>query len=142
MIKRNSKRKELLGAQDVQRSRGKDRWPGQNSCLESCYAPQGLKGCVRRFNAGNLRITTTRPAGRQKNGATIQYSTLVTTAVSRPCRANPFDWMFPALKRRAESCSPCGAKTIQVLILAQMWGALVSCSDRTLVTSVEVVPEG
>jgi hypothetical protein len=24
----------------------------------------------------------------------------------RPCRANSFDWMFPALKRRAEPFSP------------------------------------
>ena len=31
----------------------------------------------------------------------------------RPYRANPIHWMFPALKRRAESCSPSGAKTIR-----------------------------
>jgi hypothetical protein len=29
-------------------------------------------------------------------------------------RANSFHWVFPALKHRAESCSPCGAKTIRI----------------------------
>jgi hypothetical protein len=29
-----------------------------------------------------------------------------------PLQGETFYWIFPALKRRAESCSPCGAKTI------------------------------
>jgi hypothetical protein len=83
-------------------------------------APEGLRDSARRFNAGKIPITTTRPAGALDRRA---YDTifdpgndLVTTADLTPLRLQGelFHWIFPALKRRAESRSPCGTKTILI----------------------------
>jgi hypothetical protein len=59
------------------------------------YAPQGLEDSARRFNAGNLPTTTTRPAGAPEERR--YHTTLVTTADLTPCEG---EWPepFPQLR--------------------------------------------